>query len=518
MSRLHVSAIIALAAAAVPTMASAQFVGPSTVQTPYVIPTAPGVTTTSIISNGGGSSSKNGVRLLDESYFQLDSSNNPIAGSTYRMSGIPDGLGAYDNGDGTFTVLMNHELGASAGRVTALGTTGAFVSTWKINKSDLSVVGGRDLITSYVNNPAVNATSLTNFGRLCSADLPEQSALQFGNFGTPERIFFNGEEIGSEGRGIATVVSTGRAYNVPHSGKFSWENFVPSPKAQQKTIAAGLDDSGDGQVYFYVGDKKTTGTGINPVDDAGLIGGNLYGLRIPVLNNNSSGTNRESAALATPALINGTRFEMHNFGDVSGKTGAQLEAESDTAQVTQFARAEDGAWNPAKPNEFFFVTTSSSRLFRATFDDITNPAAGGRIDILVDIGVGAEADDNMTVVNDRNGKTIVLIQEDGGTGTDDIWMYNVDDNVNLKIATHDSAYSFANGAESTGIIPAPFLGEGMFLSATQASAGFNSSFPDTFGLVEGGQLYTVFVPQSIPEPTSLGLLAVTGAALLRRRK
>ena len=27
------------------------------------------------------------------------------------MVGIPDGLGAYDNGDGTMTVLMNHELG-----------------------------------------------------------------------------------------------------------------------------------------------------------------------------------------------------------------------------------------------------------------------------------------------------------------------------------------------------------------------------------------------------------------------
>lgn len=31
----------------------------------------------------------------------------------YRMAGTPDGLGAYDNGDGTFTVLMNHEFGAT---------------------------------------------------------------------------------------------------------------------------------------------------------------------------------------------------------------------------------------------------------------------------------------------------------------------------------------------------------------------------------------------------------------------
>ncbi len=30
------------------------------------------------------------------------------------MVGIPDGLGAFDNHDGTFTVLMNHELGNTA--------------------------------------------------------------------------------------------------------------------------------------------------------------------------------------------------------------------------------------------------------------------------------------------------------------------------------------------------------------------------------------------------------------------
>ena len=516
----QISFAMVLACAAVP--ATAQLVGPSTSQTPYVIPTAPGVVTKSIISNGGGSVTKNGLTLADETYGLLDASGNVVPGGQYRLSGIPDGLGAYDNGDGTFTLLVNHELGATQGRNTALGTPGAFVSTWKINKSDLSVVGGRDLITKYQPNPADNSTlgtANTSFGRFCSADLPAQSALQFGGFGTGERMFFNGEETGAEGRGVATVVSTGVAYNLPHTGKFSWENNVPNPKAQMKTIVAGLDDSGDGQVYFYEGMKKATGTGANPVDDAGLVGGNLFGLRIPVLNNNSSGTNREGTSVPA-SLFSGTRFEMHNFGDVSAMTGAQLETLSDTNQVTQFARAEDGAWNPLNPNEFYFVTTTSSRLFRATFDDLENIAAGGRIDVLVDFGVGAEADDNITVVNDKSGNTYVLIQEDGGnnpTAGDDIWLYDVANNTNLRIGTHDPAYSFFAGAESTGIIPAPFLGEGVFLSATQAAANFNSTFPDTHGLVAGGQIYTVTVPQVVPEPTALGVLALGGAAALRRR-
>ncbi|MDQ3774060.1 MAG: hypothetical protein M3461_06675 [Pseudomonadota bacterium] len=48
--------------------------------------------------------------------------------SPYRMVGIPDGLGAYDNHGGTFTVLMNHELREVAGVPRAHGGIGAFVS------------------------------------------------------------------------------------------------------------------------------------------------------------------------------------------------------------------------------------------------------------------------------------------------------------------------------------------------------------------------------------------------------
>ena len=59
----------------------------------YPIPTAPGVEIQPLISTGDS----------------VPLAGGP-AGSTYRMAGIPDGLGAFDNGDGTFTVLMNHEL------------------------------------------------------------------------------------------------------------------------------------------------------------------------------------------------------------------------------------------------------------------------------------------------------------------------------------------------------------------------------------------------------------------------
>ena len=54
------------------------------------------------------------------------------------MAGTPDGLGAYDNGDGTFTVLMNHEFGAGVSVPRSHGnTSGAFVSRWVVDSTTL---------------------------------------------------------------------------------------------------------------------------------------------------------------------------------------------------------------------------------------------------------------------------------------------------------------------------------------------------------------------------------------------
>src|SRR5204863_7642778 len=90
-------------------------------QTPYVQPLLPGYKFTSILS-----------------------ANDSIGG--YPMAGTPDGLGAFDNGNGTFTLLMNHEFVSTVGGVRAHGSKGAFVSKWIIRKSDLAVVSGSDLI------------------------------------------------------------------------------------------------------------------------------------------------------------------------------------------------------------------------------------------------------------------------------------------------------------------------------------------------------------------------------------
>ncbi|MDD1443553.1 alkaline phosphatase, partial [Dolichospermum sp. ST_sed3] len=367
--------------------------GSSSSATSYIVPTALGVNLTSILTVG-------------------DSVNNKPDGITpYRLAGIPDGLGAFDNGDGTFTLLVNHEIGSTNSVIRAHGSAGAFVSKWVINKSDLSVVSGSDLIQS-VNlwNGTGFTQGTTAFGRFCSADLAPVSAFYNSatGLGTQERIFLNGEESGAEGRAfgnIATGANAGTTYQLPYLGKFSWENAVASPTASNKTVVAGTDDATPGQVYFYVGDKTNTGTDI---DKAGLNNGNLYGVAVPGL----------TLELATTALVTGTRFTLADLGNVANTTGAALQTQSGIANVTEFGRPEDGAWDPSNPNDFYFATTGAtisgaavpSRLWRLRFDDATNPTAGGTIEAVLNGTEGHSKLDNLAI--DKYGH--ILLQEDLG--------------------------------------------------------------------------------------------------------
>ena len=98
------------------------------------------------------------------------------------MVGIPDGLGAYDNGDGTITVLMNHELASNKGAVRLHGGSGAFVSEWVIEKETLRVRSGGDLIKKVygwdaATQKSVSSSSVIAFNRFCSAAALDSSSL-----------------------------------------------------------------------------------------------------------------------------------------------------------------------------------------------------------------------------------------------------------------------------------------------------------------------------------------------------
>jgi secreted PhoX family phosphatase len=351
----------------------------------------------------------------------------------------------------------------------------------------------------------------------------------------------NGEEIGAEGRGIGFVVTgpgAGNAYDLPATGKFSWENSVASPFAQTKTIVAGLDDSAPGQVYFYVGTKTNTG---NDVERAGLTNGSLFGVKL-----NGVGAGLAGEGTATT----GGNFTMFNFGDVTNTTGAALQTNSVANAVTEFGRPEDGHWDPNNPNDFYFVTTGQTsnasrnaaptRLWRLRFTDISQPELGGSAEVLLDasaINSGAsntsasfpiQSLDNMVVTADGT----VLIQEDPGNNSRlaRTWEYDIATDALTEVLTANPSYFLTGGPnfltqdeESSGIIDiSEIMGidtansdERYYLASYQIHSLTGVPTGIQAEVVEDGQFYAIRV---IPEPASVGLLAFGAAATLLARR
>ena len=458
----------------------------------------------------------------------------------YKMSGIPDGLGAFDNGDGTFTLLMNHELTNTTGVPRAHGSKGSFVSKWIINKSDLKMLSGSDLIKR-VNlwNPATSTytlydtttpSPLTIFGRFCSADLPAVPAFYNAvtGLGTQERIFMNGEETNDESRSFAHIVTGingGTSWELPAMGKASWENSVATPYSGDKTVVGLMNDGTDGQVYFYIGTKTNTGT---EVEKAGLTNGHPFGVKaegFSVERVNSSTINLPPAP--------GTRFSLVDLGDVRSITGAQFNTNSNTAGVTKFSRPEDGAWDPSHPNDFYFNTTDQidqvndgigtqvgrSRVWRLRFDDVKHPENGGTIEAVVDGTEGINMLDNMAI--DKNGH-IILVEDVGNSAHNGkIWQYNIATDSLRMIGKHDPARfgdigvpatpPFTMDEESSGVIDMQeILGPGKFLLTVQAHYTTGIS-PD---VVEGGQLLQLYDPYALNAPPTVTITSPANGAVI----
>ncbi|MGI9124023.1 MAG: Ig-like domain-containing protein, partial [Mycobacterium sp.] len=420
--------------------------------TSYIVPLDPSVRVKSVLTVGDSPSSSN-----------------------YPMVGVPDGMGLFDNNDGTFTLVMNHELSAGSGAVRAHGATGSFISRYVIDKSTLEVVDGADLIQKvFAWNAATQASdqsnSATAFNRFCSGDLAAPSAYSYNGVGSTARIFLTGEE-GTPGRAVATVVTGTDAGNSYVLGGFDlstngsglvglggWENLLANPLGQARTVVIGNNDGGTGimarSLAVYVGTKKNSGT---EADKAGLTNGTLKFVTVT-----GNPVEITDAATRTTAVTSGTAFTL-----------------SDSASTT-FSRPEDGAWNPANPNQYYFVTTDRldqvsdgagaqvgrSRLWRLNFTDITNPDLGGTIDLLVDgdtvNGHKVNMLDNLTI--DAAG--LILIQEDTGGAAHNakIWQYDTGTDALTLLAQHDPARfgdvgvpataPFTINEESSGIIDA----------------------------------------------------------------
>src|ERR1700752_3474222 len=99
----------------------------------------------------------------------------------------------------------------------------------------------------------------------------------------------------------------------------AYENVVANAHTGNRTVVGMMDDGQNGQVYFYAGDKQATG---NAIEKAGLTNGHLLGIHVAdfesLLNNAPNNTNPLGADESST-------FTMIDLGDVSGKTGAEID-------------------------------------------------------------------------------------------------------------------------------------------------------------------------------------------------
>ena len=239
--------------------------------------------------------------------------------------------------------------------------------------------------------------------------------------------------------------------------------------------------------------KSATGSAL---EKAGLTGGHLFGLHVAEF----EGLGNNEASTATPLGGDGrSAATLVDLGDVSALTGAQLDAQSETAGVTSFLRPEDGAWDTIDPNRFYFATTDAfdlpSRLWAVDFVDAGDLSRGATVSLLLDGTEGQRMLDNITVTHDGR----LILQEDVGNNAHlgRVFEYDPETDALTTLGQHDASRFLAGGAsfitqdeESSGVIDVTDIlgstGQNAYLMVTQAHAAVGGE------LVEGGQLQLMY--------------------------
>jgi hypothetical protein len=245
----------------------------------------------------------------------------------YQMAATPDGLGAFDNGNGTMTVLMNHELS----RVDGENLTNSRVSRLVIDKKNLNVLSGQYLIKG-----------TEGYHRLCSATLVGQRE----NFNS--NLFLTNEEAtDSKFGGISVAVNpqTGQRTNLPWIGHFSHENTHAIP-GYNKIVIVSTEDSAPGFLWMYIAQNQ-----------ADLLAGRgqLYVFK--------------AKGGSTPADISKNKSLTGSFIPITqqeNKNATTLRAAAEAKKAMVFVRLEDVAYSTNDPKTLYFAGTGNS--------DFLNPA------------------------------------------------------------------------------------------------------------------------------------------------
>ena len=421
----------------------------------------------------------------------IATTGDTIGGTIIR--GIPDGMGAFDNGRGGVTLLANHEV-STTDKVALRSKSdtsqwGVSITSMNYSPSTRAITSATPLIqdiqywnyktgkyqaTPLGGEPTGAAAGTFGWGisRFCSATYSPAGTFIYNGIGYEGSMFTTGEEIGDSSRGFA-FDAEGHGYQLPRTGMLSMENIIPTLKPGINTVAMINEDGSatDSQLHMYLGKKQSTGTS---VDKAGLTNGDLYVLNVPTVTDDN--VFRTTIAKSTPVDATFKKIEWNT--DVAGFAKGARE------NGFRFSRIEDGQWDPKNPDVFYFITTESNKdpvatkdnpsepgiardgggLWRLTFKDAQNPLLGAKLELLLN---GGEAPflskpDNMTLTNDG----VIMIQEDPGNNAHvaRLLAYRIKDGKLVTIAQFDPKYFTAAGSnfmtideESSGIIDATAL-------------------------------------------------------------
>ncbi len=385
-------------------------------------------------------------------------------GSVYAPTGIFDGQGAYDNGDGTFTLLVNSELGADRGYGYLLpgvegGLTGARVSSLVIDKDvddDASngyqskvLRGGLAYDSIHLDGSDVAIDQASDLGavgfkRFCSANLVEANSFGAG-IGFADRVYLVGEEEFSlDGGSFFALDVDGRAlHEVVGFGKGTWESATIIDTGSADTVSVLLFDDAKAPLYLWVG-TKSSAPDASFLERNGLAQdqGTLYTYITPSLPENGVSAGPDSSDLLAFTLanglntaINGSWVDLASVDPNYTQLGAPaLRLLAVGAGALQLSRIEDGEVNPLNSQQAVFVSTGtvtdfekgdlygnvytldfgaafgSDGLISGAGDSVLKVVYDG--DLLADPTTGLRNPDNMTISADGH----AYIQEDRANG------------------------------------------------------------------------------------------------------
>jgi hypothetical protein len=288
------------------------------------------------------------------------------------MSGIPDGLGAYEQ-DGRTQLYMNHELDGtpSDARVSHLGLNG-----------DRQVIAAEYVVDGS-----------EGFKAFCSSSLSIIS-------GVP--TYLTGEES-LPGRSIALDATTGEYRTTNQFGYFEHENVIALEGLPFGLFVNTEDGPPDhSQLYAYGADSLG-----DALDGAGQL-----------LVWKADGGGDSSNDIAKGETLAGRFVPLSAANNADAKA---LEAATQRAGAFDFTRLEDVAQSTTDPSVIYFNDTGDAasesrrgRVYRLELDASSDPRSPrARLTLLLD---GDRGDDIVTPDNLDSSRKSLVIEEDRNEG------------------------------------------------------------------------------------------------------